>query len=46
MHDVKQEALRMKEALLRGDFRLLRDVLLSSWESKKPAWLAKSSTKK
>ena len=35
MHEVKQEALRMKEALLRGDFRLLHEVLLSSWESKK-----------
>jgi D-glycero-alpha-D-manno-heptose-7-phosphate kinase len=35
MHEIKQEALRMKEALLRGDFRLLREVLLSSWESKR-----------
>jgi D-glycero-alpha-D-manno-heptose-7-phosphate kinase len=35
MHEVKKEALRMKEALLRGDFHLLREVLLSSWESKK-----------
>jgi D-glycero-alpha-D-manno-heptose-7-phosphate kinase len=35
MHEIKQEALRMKESLLRGDFRLLREVLLSSWESKR-----------
>ena len=35
MHQIKQEALRMKEALLRGDFRLLHDVLRSSWEAKK-----------
>jgi D-glycero-alpha-D-manno-heptose-7-phosphate kinase len=35
MHQIKQEALRMKEALLRGDFNLLHDVLRSSWEAKK-----------
>lgn len=35
MHNIKEEALRMKESLLRGDFRLLHEVLLSSWESKK-----------
>jgi len=35
MHQVKQEALRMKEALLRGDFGLLHEVLRSSWEAKK-----------
>ena len=35
MHQIKQEALRMKEALLRGDFKLLNDVLRSSWEAKK-----------
>jgi D-glycero-alpha-D-manno-heptose-7-phosphate kinase len=35
MHQIKQEALRMKEALLRGDFKLLHDVLRSSWEAKK-----------
>lgn len=35
MHQIKQEALRMKEALLRGDFRLLHDVLRSSWKAKK-----------
>jgi D-glycero-alpha-D-manno-heptose-7-phosphate kinase len=35
MHQIKQEAFRMKEALLRGDFSLLHDVLRSSWEAKK-----------
>ena len=35
MHSIKQEAFRMKECLLRGDFRLLHEVLRSSWESKK-----------
>lgn len=35
MHQVKQEAFRMKEALLRGDFKLLHDVLRTSWEAKK-----------
>ncbi len=35
MHQIKQEALRMKEALLRGDFPLLFDVLRSSWDAKK-----------
>jgi D-glycero-alpha-D-manno-heptose-7-phosphate kinase len=35
MHELKQEALRMKESLLRGDFCLLHEVLRSSWESKK-----------
>jgi D-glycero-alpha-D-manno-heptose-7-phosphate kinase len=35
MHQIKQEALRMKEALLRGDFKLLHSVLRSSWEAKK-----------
>lgn len=35
MHQIKQEALRMKEALLRGDFQLLHEVLLKSWEAKK-----------
>lgn len=35
MHQIKQEALRMKEALLRGDFRLLHDVMRSSWNAKK-----------
>lgn len=35
MHQIKQESLRMKEALLRGDFPLLHAVLRSSWEAKK-----------
>ncbi len=35
MHQIKQEALRMKESLLRGDFCLLHEVLRSSWEAKR-----------
>lgn len=35
MHSIKEEAFRMKECLLRGDFRFLHEVLRSSWESKK-----------
>ena len=35
MHSIKEEAFRMKECLLRGDFGRLHDVLRSSWESKK-----------
>jgi D-glycero-alpha-D-manno-heptose-7-phosphate kinase len=35
MHAIKEEAFRMKECLLRGDFPLLQDVLRESWESKK-----------
>ncbi|WP_420238012.1 hypothetical protein ACOBR2_20870 [Telmatobacter bradus] len=35
MHAIKDEAFRMKESLLRGDFKLLHEVLRSSWESKK-----------
>lgn len=35
MHQVKQESIRMKESLLRGDFGLLHEVLRSSWEAKK-----------
>ncbi len=35
MHQIKQEAIRMKEALLRGDFHLLHEVLRNSWEAKK-----------
>lgn len=35
MHHIKQEAFRMKECLLRGDFTTLHMVLRSSWESKK-----------
>lgn len=35
MHRIKQEAVRMKESLLRGDFSLLHDVLRASWDAKK-----------
>jgi D-glycero-alpha-D-manno-heptose-7-phosphate kinase len=35
MHSIKKEAFRMKECLLRGDFKSLHDVLRESWESKK-----------
>jgi D-glycero-alpha-D-manno-heptose-7-phosphate kinase len=35
MHAIKQEAFRMKECLLRGDFTHLYEVLRESWESKK-----------
>lgn len=35
MHAIKEEAFRMKECLLRGDFRSLHQVLRGSWESKK-----------
>jgi len=35
MHAIKEEAFRMKECLLRGDFMSLHRVLRSSWESKK-----------
>jgi D-glycero-alpha-D-manno-heptose-7-phosphate kinase len=35
MHSIREEAFRMKECLLRGDFKALHDVLRSSWESKK-----------
>jgi D-glycero-alpha-D-manno-heptose-7-phosphate kinase len=35
MHQIKQEAFRMKEALLRGDFALLHEILRDSWEAKK-----------
>lgn len=35
MHRIKQEAFRMKEALLRGDFQLLHEVLRTSWCAKK-----------
>lgn len=35
MHQIKCEAFRMKESLLRGDFCLLHDVLRSSWEAKR-----------
>ena len=35
MHAIKEEAFRMKECLLRGDFIRLHEVLRGSWESKK-----------
>jgi len=35
MHSVKQEAIQMKECLLRGDFEQLHRVLRKSWDSKK-----------
>ena len=35
MHDVKASALQMKEALLKGEFELMAEVLRSAWESKK-----------
>jgi D-glycero-alpha-D-manno-heptose-7-phosphate kinase len=35
MHSIKDEAFRMKESLLRGDFQLLHEVLRCSWVSKK-----------
>ena len=35
MHSIKEEAFRMKECLLRGDFKTLHTVLRGSWESKK-----------
>lgn len=35
MHAIKQEAYRMKECLLRGDFKSLHNVLRDSWESKR-----------
>jgi D-glycero-alpha-D-manno-heptose-7-phosphate kinase len=35
MHQIKLEALRMKESLLRGDFSLLHQILRDSWEAKK-----------
>ncbi|WP_411834111.1 dehydrogenase [Pseudoxanthomonas mexicana] len=35
MHRLKQEAVQMKEALLRGDLARLADVMRSGWEAKK-----------
>lgn len=35
MHAIKQEAFRMKECLLRGDFPELHAVLRQSWDSKR-----------
>src|SRR5579875_2388245 len=34
-HQVKQEAFRMKECLLRGDFARMHEVLRESWEAKR-----------
>jgi D-glycero-alpha-D-manno-heptose-7-phosphate kinase len=34
-HELKQDALRMKEAILKGDFRAMAHVLGRSWEAKK-----------
>ena len=34
-HAVKQDALKMKEALLKGDYRSIGRILNSSWQSKK-----------
>lgn len=34
-HQVKQEAFRMKECLLRGDFARMHEVLRQSWEAKR-----------
>ncbi|MGA7342430.1 MAG: hypothetical protein WBE72_18945 [Terracidiphilus sp.] len=35
MHAIKEESFRMKECLLRGDFKRMHEVLRGSWESKK-----------
>lgn len=35
MHELKTEALVMKECLLRGDFKGIVDSMVSSWENKK-----------
>ena len=35
MHSIREEAFRMKECLLRGDFNALHEVLRASWASKK-----------
>jgi len=34
MHNIKREAFRMKECLLRGNFQALHTVLRESWQSK------------
>jgi D-glycero-alpha-D-manno-heptose-7-phosphate kinase len=43
MYFIKEEAFRMKESLLRGDFQLLHEVLRFSWDSKS-AWPGRSAT--
>lgn len=35
LHEIKQDAVLMKEALLRGDFQTFTDILGSAWEAKK-----------
>lgn len=35
MHELKEQAFGMKEALLRGDFKLIGKLLDSSWQEKK-----------
>ena len=35
MHDLKAEALRMKEAILKGDFDAVATAMQASWEAKK-----------
>lgn len=35
MHNVKSEAMKMKEALLRGDFQSLYQVMRTAWDAKK-----------
>ena len=42
MHDLKVEALQMKESLLKGDFDNLVDSMQAGWEAKKR--MAKSIT--
>ena len=37
MHEMKLQAVRMKEALLKGDFRGFSDCLLKGWQAKKNA---------
>src|SRR5262249_19928506 len=35
MHDLKAEAVHMKEAILKGDFEALAEAMRNSWEAKK-----------